>query len=213
MSFHFYNYIPIYICMVKYRYEVNTMFEFRKHIKKLKDYKTKYKKFSKEDYLDNEGYVTFNVDAKKDELISNYKVNDKELISTDFISNLEKYSEPVPYSYPIRIKINSIDDITNLDNMYKEHYKLKIILTRNKLKINLLKALGLLFLGILLFILYFILKENTNWLYLEIISIAATFSIWEAVDVFLLERQEIKIELANNIQLGLAKVVINEKNN
>ncbi|MEW9079893.1 hypothetical protein [Terrisporobacter glycolicus] len=56
---------------------------------------------------------------------------------------------------------------------------------------------------------YFILEiKSSNPIFMEFLSIAGTFSLWEAVDFYLLERRRLKIERLNSGQIALSQIIL-----
>lgn len=189
------------------------MFKFHKYYKKIKENKIRFKDFVKENYIDESGYATFNITKNKEDIYSNFSSKNNTLISSSFIEEIENYTYPIPYTYPIKLIINSNDDLKDLQNDLHNYYKMQALSYKRDLTINKIKSLTLLLLGSILLLIYFIFSQKTNFLYSEILSIIATFSIWESADIFFLERQNIKIEIANKLQLELALVIVEKKQN
>lgn len=62
-------------------------------------------------------------------------------------------------------------------------------------------------LGIILLIIYFTMNiAEVGEIISEVLSIAASFSLWEAVDYFLLERKDITKERLNAGQLSISEI-------
>ncbi|UPA29089.1 hypothetical protein L0P85_10765 [Terrisporobacter glycolicus] len=80
---------------------------------------------------------------------------------------------------------------------------------RINLRINTIKIISLTVIGMLLLSLYFILEiKSNNPVFMEFLSIAGTFSLWEAVDFYLLERRGLKIERLNAGQVALSQIIL-----
>ena len=62
-------------------------------------------------------------------------------------------------------------------------------------------------LGIILLIIYFTMNiAEVGEIISEVLSIAASFALWEAVDYFLLERKDITKERLNAGQLSISEI-------
>lgn len=89
-----------------------------------------------------------------------------------------------------------------------DYYGLRLEDKNQDFRINRWKMLGLFGVGALLLVFsYFIANHTANQFFFDFMNIAGTFALWEAVDLFLLERQAINIERLNAGQTVTAKVI------
>lgn len=90
----------------------------------------------------------------------------------------------------------------------KKHYDLILLDKGLDLKLNAIKISALSLIGIFLLGAWFAAQLWSNQpIFIEILSIAGTFSLWEAVDLYLLERKALKVEKWNAAQAALSEVV------
>ena len=89
----------------------------------------------------------------------------------------------------------------------KEHYTVILNDKRIDLKYNFITILSLFTLGLILLIIYFTINTaEVGDVLSEVLSIAASFALWEAVDYFLLERTDISKERLNAGQLAISEI-------
>lgn len=144
--------------------------------------------------------------------------NQKEL-SRDIYDYIDSKIYYIPVRYPITIRFLKSHlqpgEEKEISEYIKEHYTLILQDKRLDLKINTWKTVVLAILGFLLLGLYFFLEIiNQRPLFTEFLSIAGTFSLWEAVDFYLLERKQIQAEWLDAGQSALCEVeFINQNEN
>lgn len=90
---------------------------------------------------------------------------------------------------------------------YKKHFNLKFNDKCLDLKICNIKSIVLMIIGIAFLALGIVVERFLPIMLLsEILTVAASFSMWESVDFFLLERTNVKTEKLDTAQLLLAKI-------
>ena len=119
---------------------------------------------------------------------------------------------PIPLKYPVTLRFHvgklGREERSAAREALREHYNLILLDKALDLKINLAKLLSLALLGVFLLGIWFALqRERIQPLITEILSIAGTFSLWEAVDLWLLERSALKRERKNAGQAAGSRVV------
>lgn len=79
--------------------------------------------------------------------------------------------------------------------MIQEHYMYVFLDKKEDLRINLFKTIGMTVFGIILLTIYFTIEiKSSNPIFMEFLSIAGWFAVWEAVDTWVLQRKKIKID-------------------
>lgn len=132
----------------------------------------------------------------------------------EYIDN-KTYIIPVKYSITLCFHHDGIseEEQNKIRELIEEHYMLVLHDKKVDLGINAIKVLGLGIVGALLLSMYFVLQVTSiQQLFMEFLSIAGTFALWEAVDFYLLERREIQQERLNAGQIVLSRVIFSQKN-
>lgn len=88
-----------------------------------------------------------------------------------------------------------------------DHYNLQVYDKLDDIRRNRALGIFLLVFGALALALYFVMTLAIKQeVFLEIMSIVGTFAVWEAVDCWLIQGHERKVDLNNALQMALAKV-------
>jgi len=183
-------------------------------IKILKANRKSIREFAKEKYVDKDGNAIIDVYVNKDNLFNSLSNPNNPEISDDVFSFIEDQANLIPIEYPLYLNVHTEDDLdpNYIEEKIREHYYKQLIDKEDDLKRNRVISVSLFALGIILLSMYFALSliPNLNVLFPEILSIAGSFSIWEAVDYALINRSAIKIEYMNLAHLDLIKVKVND---
>lgn len=184
------------------------MFEKEKKIKELK--KHAHQLQNKE--YDNEGREVIRMQVRDDSnFLSMYSPKNEVVISSevsDFLDNAIK-SKRLNNDLHIIISSNVIDDNEKLEYQrgIKNYYRLRILDLDRRLKSNLVSAILMILVAIFIFVTYIILElHHSNYILLQLIDIAAWVFVWEAVDLFFLERKRLKYEQLRDCSLYDAKI-------
>lgn len=133
-------------------------------------------------------------------------------LNRDLYDYIDAKLYPIPLRYPVTLRFHG-GGLTNQEqasvrSALQEHYALILLDKGLDLKVNLAKLLSLSLLGLFLLGAWFAAQlESVQPLFTEILSIAGTFSLWEAVDLWLLERSALKREQKNAGQAAGSQVV------
>ncbi len=123
----------------------------------------------------------------------------------------------IPSEYDVTInfvgKTLSPLERQQIEKAIQEHYNLQVYDKVDDIKRNRWLGIFLLIFGIIALGLYFFMTiSNHNLIVLEIISIVGTFSIWEAVDCWLIQGHERRVSLHNALQMAHLKITFDEAN-
>lgn len=153
-----------------------------------------------------DGSVRIRADAEGG-LYSPY--SDKRDLDTGMLDYIESTAYNIPIDRPLIVNISSVpeEERDNVKKAYKKYFELKFNDKCLDLRICygkaiVLLALGFLFLGAAVLVSHFDILWGLN----EIFTVAASFTMWESIDFFLLERANIKAEKLDAAQLLLAKI-------
>lgn len=133
-------------------------------------------------------------------------------LNRDLYDFIDAKLYPIPLKYPVTLRFHG-GGLTDEEREWvrsalQEHYALILLDKALDLKINLAKLLSLSLLGVFLLGAWFASQlSSIQPLFTEILSIAGTFSLWEAVDLWLLERASLKRERRNAGQAVNSQVV------
>ncbi len=160
--------------------------------------------------MSDSGEAVIDVQIKnKEELY--HAFSDKSQINPLIYDYIESMVYPVSASVPVKIVINSNgvskEEQCGIKRLIQNYYILILCDKQQDYELNLIKGGVLLAAGFLFMFLYvFLDRIFAAALILEIASIAATFSLWEAVDCFFLKRRELSINRLNAGQLATSEI-------
>lgn len=167
---------------------------------------------------DCEGARIINLSVSDDSnFISPLSCDDLPMISSETANFLELNAKHTKVNEKIRfvIKSNVIDDKEKelypkaIDN----YYTAKIRDTKLELKRNAIISFIMLLIGIVVFATIIILNAvNAQTLILSVIDVVAWVFIWEAVDLFVFKRTELRNQQLLNLKLLTAKIEFIDKN-
>ncbi|MGN0771653.1 MAG: hypothetical protein ACI4MI_03605 [Christensenellales bacterium] len=139
----------------------------------------------------------------------------KEDLSSDVLDYIENKAYYVPIDRPLKICFAGVDknDRQAVKKAYDKYFNLKFNDKCLDLKICYAKSIALMIIGIAFLAGGLIVDRFfPNMLLSEILTVAASFSMWESVDFFLLERSNVKTEKLDTAQLLLAEIEFEDKN-
>lgn len=98
-----------------------------------------------------------------------------------------------------------------LETALHDHYNMQVYDKLDDIRSNRRLGIFLLIFGVIALAAYFFITLFAeNLIFHEVISIVGTFSIWEAVDCWLINGHQTKTELHNALQMALLKVTFAE---
>lgn len=132
-------------------------------------------------------------------------------LSSDIYELIDEKLYTIPIKYPIRLcfhgNIPDLQTQKEVQAVVQEHYLYVVRDKKEDLRINRVKTIGMAVFGAALLSVYFALELiSVNPVFMEFLSIAGWVAAWEAVESWLLERKEIKIEYMNAGQAALSEV-------
>lgn len=186
----------------------------------IKTFLTKLKKFEKEmpdfnqyiyqEYLEDDKAIIY-VDASQLELFDPLSYGNQIEMNEELYAFIERKSYPVPVKYPIIVRFCNREFTKSeqelIQKLIVERYSVELRDKILDLKINKIKVIALTVVGVVLLGIYFSLQlANLGNIFMEFLSIAGTFALWEAVDFYLLERKDLKTQKYNTGQLAMIEV-------
>lgn len=180
-----------------------------------KKMKEKIKQYSKDEYLD--GYIKneyltkdgdadiyLNVDSLDDLFDTRTSGNQIEL-NSDIYEFIENKTAMLGYDTIINLHITGANLTAKEQGMVKhivkEHYAIELYKVQKEFSKYRNKVIGLMFIGIIALLCYFIIYFTENFdLLLEVFAFIFSFALWEAADCLIYTLSDIKAERENITQ-------------
>jgi len=194
-----------------------TMLIFRRNKKTLENLskfrhaKFNYAKFVKNYYLENdEAYIIANVD-NIDDIISRYSAPGHEWLNDDFVTYVDACAYHIPVEESIVLEITgahfSPEEQAVIERVVTDHYGLELGEKVIELKYNARRAIMLLVLAIITAVIFYLLFQYTESIFIELIVVGLWFFIWELGSVGWLNRSDLRMEKLEAGQLASLRVV------
>lgn len=150
--------------------------------------------------------------SDKSELFNPLTVGQQRDLSPSVYQLIDEKMYTISLKDPVRLcflgKIPDIQEQEAVKEMLQRHYMYLVHDKTEDLRINRLKTICLALFGTLLLAIYFAIEMTASRpVFVEVVSIAGCFSIWEAVDTWLLERKKLKVDYLCAVQAVLCEVV------
>ena len=180
--------------------------------------KKEYIKKLKEQYqviLDDEGrsFININID-KEEDILSSFNT-DKPIISSSLAEFINNQLRPMVIKNGIHINFNCSEVVKSEEDKYKEairnYYNHDLIdknreISRNKIISIVMGIVGTIILTLSIVFSFF---ENLV-IFASIIDIIAWVFLWEAVDLYVLQRPKIEMEELRDYEMANALITFNE---
>ena len=169
------------------------------------------REYVKQRYLNESGDAVITLRGDRESIFSPFCVDGKDRIDPSAIEYIDECAYEIPVYYDIVIDIlendTSEENRDRIARSIQEHYILAFEDKKEDLRINAFISVSLLCMGIFLLGLSFFLNSiDANRFITEFFSVAATFSLWETVDCFLIKRKQLNVEKMNARQLAAARI-------
>lgn len=189
------------------------MLKRREMIRRMRKYQKGIETFDQvidKEYLNKDNQAVVFVDCNGiSTLFDPLSVGEQLELITDLTDFLDRKMYFIPLQYPIVIRFIHCDyneeTKNNIRLCLSEHYCNIIRDKQLDYRVNRWKIVGLIFLGLVLLSISFTIRIEAE-LVNEFLSVAGTFSLWEAVDFYLLERGGIQTEKRNATQAAMASI-------
>lgn len=168
--------------------------------------------YLEKEYLDKDNNAIIRIYAYEGmEWFDKLSTGNQATLNQDIYDFIDRKAYYIPIRYPIIIQFENIElneeEQHQIIRLIKEYYALILNDKRIDLHFNFITILSLFTLGIILLIIYFTMNTaEVGAIFSEVLSIAASFALWEAVDFFLLERKSISKERWNAGQLTISEI-------
>lgn len=182
-----------------------------KNIKKINEIKRSAKSsYTKE--FDKEGREVIRMEVVDDsDFLSPYAHKEGIIISEGVADFLDNSVKPLDLKNDLKIIISSDQIDKKEEEIYpkaiKNYYKSRVIEADRKLKTNTAMSFSMLLVAVFIFIIYIALElKNSGYIILQLVDISAWVFMWEAVDLYFLERRVIKYEQLRACALYSAEI-------
>lgn len=183
-----------------------------KNIRRFENNMLSMERYLEKEYLDEDNNAVIYVNAYDGiEWFDKLSIGNQVTLNQDIYDFIDRKAYYIPIRYPIIIQFVNVDlnekEQNQIIRLIKEHYTSILNDKRTDLHFNFITILSLFTLGIILLIIYFTINiAEVGEIISEVLSIAASFALWEAVDYFLLERKDISKERLNAGQLSISEI-------
>lgn len=168
--------------------------------------------YLEKEYLDENNNAVIRIYAYEGmEWFDKLSIANQTSLNHDIYDFIDRKAYYIPVRYPIILQFENVElneeEQLLIEQLIREHYSLVLNDKRIDLHFNFITILSLFILGITLLIIYFTMNTaEVGAVFSEVLSIAASFALWEAVDFFLLERRNILRERLNAGQLTISEI-------
>lgn len=183
-----------------------------KNIRRFENNMLSMERYLEKEYLEEDNNAVIYVNAYDGiEWFEKFSIGNQVTLNQDIYDFIDRKAYYIPIRYPIIIQFVNVDlnekEQNQIIRLIKEHYTLILNDKHIDLHFNFITILSLFTLGIILLIIYFTMNiAEVGEIISEVLSIAASFALWEAVDYFLLERKDISKERLNAGQLCISEI-------
>ena len=150
------------------------------------------------------------------EVYNPFSMGIQRALNPEIYTFIDEKIQYLPYAYSVKLCFHhkgiSAREQQEIIGKLKEHYGVILHDKRIDLKLNAIKSGGLAVVGFAALSVYFLpIFSKVAEVLAELLSIVATFSLWEAVDFYWLERKQIRMEWLNAGQIAISQVEFIEK--
>ncbi|MBQ7973866.1 MAG: hypothetical protein IJ295_02850 [Clostridia bacterium] len=163
--------------------------------------------------------LTLHVKVKNaEDLLSNYTYDDDNINPdlSDYLIEKAEHIYPLPVKENFIINIHTKDTKLRLSDITRRihrHFHDEYDIAKRKLQYNTRLALTLFVLGMTMMLLYFLAEHFVgNFFLTKILEVSTWVFIWGAVEVFIIDRHDLRNECALLRRLAFAEVIITADN-
>ena len=134
-------------------------------------------------------------------------------LNGDIFEYVERCAKPMPVFVPLKVVMFGVDeeDRKTVPELFKLHYRIELQddIWNQRLNLTKMIVMGAIGVAAIMAFLYFALRQDDN-LFLELLSVVGSFSLWEVANCFMLERRAINRTLYKTAQFLTAEIVFDE---
>lgn len=160
-------------------------------------------RFSREDFRD--GRAVIDVDLSDSPLYTPLSYGKQKQLSADIFEHIEQCANLLPYLVPLKVVFHNglsrAEEQDDIRHQYRHHYSLVMQDGLWDQRQNTQRMIYMILIGVAFLTLYLFLALNReDDLFLELLSVIGSFSLWEAANCFLVERRNIRGKLMDTAQ-------------
>lgn len=187
----------------------------KRQLKKYRNADFDVKQYLRKYYIEEDQAILPIQITKKEELFSSFDPN-QILINPEVITYIEQIVYYIPYQYPLVLNFIGVSFTDKEKEQIVEALASTFGLVAHDKKVDLKfndkKAMILFLIGfVILYLSYFLLRDDSMRFLYDVVSIVGTFAIWEFVDTVWFDRASLKIANLNAGQLAVAKIKFDGK--
>ena len=167
-----------------------------------------------EKYMEN-GKARIDVDLTDAELYTPLSRGKQRQLNGDIFDHIEQSANLLPSLVPLRIVFYGMEpdpeEQARVRELYQRHYSAAMQDRLWDQRSNTHRMLYMILIGVAFLALYLVLALNReDSLFLELLSVIGSFSLWEAASCFLVERKAIQKELMETAQFMTAEIAFSD---
>ena len=157
----------------------------------------------------DDGRARIDVDLTEEQIYAPMSRGKQQRLNGEIFEHIEQTANLLPALVPLRVVFYGVepDSRESVQSLYRSHYNAVV---QDKLwdkHSNTRKMIYMILVGVVFLALYFLLMlHSEDDMFLEILSIIGSFSLWEAANCFLLERRNLQRELMAVAQFMTAEL-------
>ena len=152
--------------------------------------------------------------VRVEDLYNPLSVSGSRRLNSDLFDFVEESANLLPSLVPIRVVLHGVDaeDREKVSDLFRMHYRAAAQEQIREQRMNRLKMICMTAVGIVFILAYlFFGQRQEDSLFLEVLSVIGSFSLWEAVNCFLVECRSIQRALYKTAQFLTAEVAFAEE--
>ena len=171
----------------------------------------RYKELNEITTKNDEAYIFLKV-KNMESILSDYSADERPTLNNDFYDLIETKASVIPLDLPLVLEIKN-DNFTSSDKilirkLIKNHFELKRVAKEVEEDTLIRKARFLLTTGILCICISFVMWNMSSLTFAnEIVSVLASFSIWEFGSLMLFDYDEMKEEIVKYNHLSKIRII------
>lgn len=187
---------------------MNRLKQMKQQIKAYEQRQQPLPDYLKTEYLDATGVAVVDVNLAGQTLYNPLTMGQQQDLDPALYATIDEKVYNIPSIVPVMIRCHGVapKEQSRVQSLFNKHYDFILRDKKQDLRRNAIKSWLLYLLGIALLALYFVLaKVQLNVVGYEVLSIVATFIIWEATDAAILQRHSLRVAYLEAAQMALAQ--------
>lgn len=181
-------------------------------IRQFEDALPPFRDYLTEEYLNENNEAVIHIDGRGlNGAFEPLSIGVQRELKGELFDFVERKADPIPVEIPLVLQFEGMnageEEQESIRQMLKEHYMLILVDKKVDLYYNTIQSILYFLLGLAVLVgAYFLAPVVSSVFFTILLSIIATFSLWEAVDSSLLKRRAIVVDRLNAGQLAMADI-------